>query len=130
LNKLPMPYHPVFNAPRFELASRTHFFLCIESKDPKFDAKETRQFLESLSEHEVSDVEFYASSLRSFFAFFASWRAVSFANGYSARKDAKNAEKDRKEEGSGAGGSLVPRVAAHRVPARYARPAKTETLRR
>jgi hypothetical protein len=58
LNKLPMPYHPVFNAPRFELASRTHFFLCIESKDPKFDAKETRQFLESLSEHEVSDVEF------------------------------------------------------------------------
>jgi hypothetical protein len=58
LNKLPMPYHPVFNAPRFELASRTHFFLCIESKDPKFDAKETRQFLESLSAHEVSDVEF------------------------------------------------------------------------
>jgi hypothetical protein len=58
LNKLPMPYHPVFNAPRFELASRTHFFLCIESKDPKFDAKETRRFLESLSAHEVSDVEF------------------------------------------------------------------------
>jgi hypothetical protein len=58
LNKLPMPYHPVFNAPRFELASRTHFFLCIESKDPKFDAKETRQFLESLSAYEVSDVEF------------------------------------------------------------------------
>jgi hypothetical protein len=58
LNKLPMPYHPVFNAPRFELASRTHFFLCIESSDPKFEAKGTRQFLESLSPHEVSDVEF------------------------------------------------------------------------
>ncbi len=58
LNKLPMPYHPVFNAPRFELASRTHFFLCIESRDPKFDPKATRQFLEGVSSHEVSDVEF------------------------------------------------------------------------
>jgi Alternative complex III, ActD subunit len=58
LNKLPQPYHPVFNTPRFELASRTHFFLCIESKDPKFDPVVTRQFLESLGPSEVSDVEY------------------------------------------------------------------------
>jgi hypothetical protein len=57
LNGLPMPYHPVFNTPRFELASRTHFFLCIESKDPMFDAFATRKFLESLGANEVSDVE-------------------------------------------------------------------------
>jgi hypothetical protein len=57
LNGLPMPYHPVFNAPRFELASRTHFFLCVESKDPKFDPVATRQFLLSLGANEVSDVE-------------------------------------------------------------------------
>jgi len=57
LNGLPMPYHPVFNAPRFELASRTHFFLCVESKDPKFDPVTTRQFLLSLGANEVSDVE-------------------------------------------------------------------------
>jgi hypothetical protein len=57
LNGLPMPYHPVFNAPRFELASRSHFFLCVESKDPKFDPVATRQFLLSLGANEVSDVE-------------------------------------------------------------------------
>jgi hypothetical protein len=58
LNGLPQPYHPVFNAPRFELASRTHFFLCIESDDPKFDRDRTSEFLRSLGAHEVSDVEY------------------------------------------------------------------------
>jgi hypothetical protein len=58
LNKLPMPYHPVFNAPRFDLASRTHFFLCIESRDPMFNAAETRRFLESLGPSEVTNVEY------------------------------------------------------------------------
>jgi len=56
LNGLPMPYHPVFNVERFALASRNRFFLCIESRDRKFDLEDTREFLKSLKPREVSDV--------------------------------------------------------------------------
>jgi hypothetical protein len=56
LNGLPMPYHPVFNAPRFALASRNRFFLCIQSDDPKFEPEATRNFLESLGPREITEV--------------------------------------------------------------------------
>jgi hypothetical protein len=54
---LPMPYHPVFNVRRFELASRNRFFLCIEARDPRFDPEVTKQFLEGLNPRGVYDVE-------------------------------------------------------------------------
>ncbi len=57
LNGLPQPYHPLFNVPRFALATREKFFLLIESRDPKFDYEETRSFMQSLSPQEVFDVE-------------------------------------------------------------------------
>jgi hypothetical protein len=46
----------VFNVPRFALASRNRFFLCIEATDRKFDLRATRAFLESLNPREVTTV--------------------------------------------------------------------------
>jgi hypothetical protein len=57
MNGLPMPYHPVFNAPRFALASRDRFFLCIEGRDTLFDMETTRAFLSGLGAREVVEVE-------------------------------------------------------------------------
>ena len=57
LNGLPQPYHPVFNAKRFSMASQTSFFLAIEAADPHFDADKTQAFLESLHPREVVRVE-------------------------------------------------------------------------
>lgn len=57
LNGLPRPHHPIFNTPRFELASQDRFFLCIEATDPLFDIERTEQFLESLGPDAVSIVE-------------------------------------------------------------------------
>jgi hypothetical protein len=56
MNRLPMPYHPVFNVPRFELATRNRFFLCIEARDQRFDREGTRRFLEGLGSLGVYDV--------------------------------------------------------------------------
>jgi hypothetical protein len=47
-NKLPMPYHPVFNVPEFSRAHIDRFFLCIQADDPKFELAATKQFAVSL----------------------------------------------------------------------------------
>jgi hypothetical protein len=56
LNGLPMPYHPVFNAPEFLRATSDRFFLCIRSADPKFDRDAAREFLQSLDPVSIVEV--------------------------------------------------------------------------
>ena len=57
LNRLPQPYHPVFNVPNFAMATRDRFFLAVEANDPKFDHDRVTSLLRSLNAVEVSDVE-------------------------------------------------------------------------
>ena len=56
LNGLPMPYHSLFNSPRFALASRNRFFLCIEASDRQFNREATAKFLSELKPAGVSEV--------------------------------------------------------------------------
>jgi hypothetical protein len=58
MNGLPRPYHPVFNVPRFALASRNRFFLCLQARDPLFDIQTARPFLEGLRPRAISEVPF------------------------------------------------------------------------
>ena len=56
LNGLPMPYHPVFNVPRFAFASKDRFFLIVFSSDKKYDPDETLKFMHTLNPRSVSEV--------------------------------------------------------------------------
>ena len=56
LNGFPQPYHPVFNTPRFSLASSDKFFLVIETIDGKFDTAQTPRFLQELGAKGVYDI--------------------------------------------------------------------------
>src|SRR5213592_2093699 len=57
LNKLPQPYHPVFNAPNFALATRDRFFLVIKASDRRFDHDRVVGFMRGLDPKDLVDVE-------------------------------------------------------------------------
>lgn len=60
LNRLPLPYHPIFNAHQSERNTSDGFMLCVEAADPRFDLADTRAFLQSLNPVHVSEVPMQA----------------------------------------------------------------------
>lgn len=58
LNRLPQPYHPVFNVEAFRhSASRDGFFLAIEADDDQFDPQGTMALLRDAGAVRVTEVE-------------------------------------------------------------------------
>ena len=57
-NRLPMPYHPIFNAKNFERASQDRFFLAVEATDPNYDADKIEKLMKSNGALEVSTCDF------------------------------------------------------------------------
>ncbi|MEZ4632333.1 MAG: DUF3341 domain-containing protein [Deinococcales bacterium] len=56
-NGLPQYYHPIFNTPGFENATRDKFFLCVEAQDKHFELAEVKGLLASTHPEKVSEVE-------------------------------------------------------------------------
>ncbi len=56
LNGLPKLYHPLFNRPEFELASRSRFFLCLRGGDSRDESEAIREFLASLKPLALNEV--------------------------------------------------------------------------
>jgi hypothetical protein len=56
LNGLPRPHHPVFGVPRFVLATRNRFFLCLLARDPLFETASAQRFLEEQQPKSISVV--------------------------------------------------------------------------
>ena len=54
---LPLPHHQMFNLQRFARASSDHFFLCIEARDPIFNAGTVTELLSEFEPLEIWKVE-------------------------------------------------------------------------
>lgn len=57
LNRLPMHYHPVLKYDNIHRGMDDHFFIVIESRDPKFDAARTRALLEKAGGTNIKELE-------------------------------------------------------------------------
>lgn len=54
--KLPMFFHPTMKHPSFHRATDDAFLICVEARDPKYDAGETKALLDKLGAKEVQEV--------------------------------------------------------------------------
>jgi Protein of unknown function (DUF3341) len=56
LSRLPKLYHPIFESISFARASRDRFVICVEAKDPRFDASAVRRAFEELGAERIEEV--------------------------------------------------------------------------
>ncbi len=56
-NKLPQPYHPVFNSDNFSRATQDAFFVSVESGDPQFELEKVKSFLSSIGGKNIEVVQ-------------------------------------------------------------------------
>ena len=54
--RLPLLYHPVFAAADFARASQDRFLLCVEARDPRFDAAHIRRILDRAGAERIEEV--------------------------------------------------------------------------
>lgn len=57
LNRLPRLHHPLLKHDRFKLVTHDKYFIVIETADPKYSPKETRELLEKLGSKRIELVE-------------------------------------------------------------------------
>jgi len=55
-SRLPKLYHPIFDAKAFERASRDRFLICVEARDPSFDAPAVRRVFQQLGAERIEEV--------------------------------------------------------------------------
>jgi hypothetical protein len=55
-SRLPMLYHPIFEARAFERASRDRFVVCVEATDPHFKAEAVHALFEELGAERIEEV--------------------------------------------------------------------------
>lgn len=55
-SRLPRLYHPIFQAPSFERASRDRFVICVEATDPIFDPADLRETFGRLGAERIEEV--------------------------------------------------------------------------
>lgn len=57
MNRLPRLHHPLLKHDRFKLATHDKYFVVIETTDPKYSPKETRELLEATGSKRIELVE-------------------------------------------------------------------------
>ncbi len=57
LNRLPRLHHPLLKHDRFKLVTHDKYFIVIETADPKYSPKETRELLEAAGSKRIELVE-------------------------------------------------------------------------